>query len=498
MNRHVWLFLLLCCCHFFFCFVLLSSGFVRSTRLFPIKTYWSNSHVLFCFSFLLDFGLSALSSGFDDLHSNRQRERESWFKRYYYYSGPLLLFAAAIVNYFIRADWSFKKKIDLLNGSCVRWWPCFNQAAHPHRSAVLVRISYIFSFRLDLSGRSLLSRLCFEKKKREKTKKKSFIIFCCFLSFFLVCARVFSNWRSPSSAALSSCWSKQKNTDEHFLACFSFGNARLATRGNLTLSRFLCSSLLHYHRQSAFCWENLKRGQFFSSIVELSYRIGEGRGGGMCCAGTHITLWARVFLFLEDWKLIEQQRLLCVCLSIYKTTNGCCDWWPIERHRSSSPLSLLCFVSFSPTEKEEKKIRWHTSLTCPDHLVTWSCPFGGGRRNRESWNAWTRNAQLFLVPYFFLSFSNCCCCVVCFGFGWQSRQVLKRPSGRIRSVTRVTAMHHSADGTRFHFSLNASHSLCFDRTDLTFTRLWPHSLSRAGPTDANGHHLKRSSTPLGR
>lgn len=172
-------------------------------------------------------------------------------------------------------------------------------------------------------------------------------------------------------------------------------------------------------------------------------------------------------------------------------------------HRTPSLfLPPLCCVLFHSRQQRRRRRRRFVGTRRLPVPTTWWLGLAhleeaGEIGNLETLEQGTRNSSLFPIFSFFF-FSSCCCCVVCFGFGWQSRQVLKRPSRRIRSVTRVTAMHHSADGTRFHFSLNASHSLCFDRTHLTFTRLWPHSLSRAGPTDANGHHLKRSSTPLGR
>lgn len=242
-------FLLLCCCHFFR-FVLFSSGFVRSTRLFPIKTYWSNSHVLFCFSFLIDFGLSALSSGFDDLHSNRQRERESWFK-WYYYSGPLLLFAAAIVNYFIRADWSLKKKLTYIMAAVCGGGPVLIK--QPTRTARLFSFaSHIFIVFASISLAALYSQDCVSKKRNGKKQQNLSLFFCCFLSFFLVCVRVCFPIEDLLRPQLSLPADRNKKIRTSiFLLVFLLEMHSCHSRQLDVVQISMSSSLLHYHRQSA-------------------------------------------------------------------------------------------------------------------------------------------------------------------------------------------------------------------------------------------------------
>lgn len=309
----------------------------------------------------------------------------------------------------------------------MRWWPCFNQAAHPHRSAVLVRISYIYSFRLDLSGRSLLSRLCFEKKKRKKKQQNLSLFFAVFSPSFL-CVRACFPIEDLLRPQLSLPADRNKKIRTSiFLLVFLLEMHSCHSRqlDVVQISMLLSASLSSAER--AFCWEKgtLKRGQFFSSIVELSYRIGRRKGGNVLCWYTHHSVSTCLSLSrrLEtDWTAAS-----LVCLSIHKTTNGCCDWWPIERHRSSSPLSVVfCFILANREGGEEEDSLAHVAYLSrpPGDLVLpiWRRPEKSGilkRLNKE-------RATLPCSLFFSFFFSSCCCCVVCFGFGWQSRQVLKK------------------------------------------------------------------------
>lgn len=122
----------------------------------------------------------------------------------------------------------------------------------PTRTARLFSFaSHIFIVFASISLAALYSQDCVSKKRNGKKNNKIFHYFLLFsLLLSCVCARVFQLKISFVRSSLF-LLIETKKYGRAFSCLFFFWKCTLATRGNLTLSRFLCSSLLHYHRQSA-------------------------------------------------------------------------------------------------------------------------------------------------------------------------------------------------------------------------------------------------------
>lgn len=279
----------------------------------------------------------------------------------------------------------------------------------PTRTARLFSFaSHIFIVFASISLAALYSQDCVSKKRNGKKKQQNLSLFFAVFSPSFLCVRVCFPIEDLLRPQLSLPADRNKKIRTSiFLLVFLLEMQALPLEATWRCPDFyelLSASLSSAER--AFCWEKgtLKRGQFFSSIVELSYRIGRRKGGNVLCWYTHHSVSTCLSLSrrLEtDWTAAS-----LVCLSIYKTTNGCCDWWPIERHRSSSPLSVVfCFILANREGGEEEDSLAHVAYLSrpPGDLVLpiWRRPEKSGILKRLNKERATLPCSLFFLFFFF-------------------------------------------------------------------------------------------------